>query len=131
MLRQLMGTSWRESTSQEGGRGPALWGQWVGTHKGCWTGRPAAWGLSGISCLSRSLSKGETAQTRGKRMCPGEVSRLPEGASSQSGGAPDLRPSAVAQSPGREAALAWASLSGCEGKLGVALESLQGLRDLT
>ena len=74
-----MGTSWRQSTSQEGGRGPALWGQWVGTHKGCWTGRSAAWGLSGVSYLSRSLGNGETAQTRGKRMCPGEVSRLPEG----------------------------------------------------
>ena len=29
----------------------------------------------------------------------------------QSGGAPALRPGAVAQSPGREAALAWASLA--------------------
>ena len=70
--------------------------------------------------------------------------------------ADDARAGAVAQSPGREAALAWASLAqrspassvlardgagcgspifpaGCEGegKLGVALESLQGLRDLT
>ena len=32
-------------------------------------------------------------------------------ASCQSGGAPALRPGAVAQSPGREAALAWASLA--------------------
>ena len=31
--------------------------------------------------------------------------------SCQSGGAPALRPGAVAQSPGREAALAWASLA--------------------
>ena len=32
-------------------------------------------------------------------------------ASCQSGGAPALRPGAIAQSPGREAALAWASLA--------------------
>lgn len=65
--------------SQEGGGGPVLRGQWMGTHKGCWTGRSAAWGLSGVGCLSRSLGNGETAQTRGRRMCPGEVSGLPQG----------------------------------------------------
>ena len=32
-------------------------------------------------------------------------------ASCQSGGAPALRPGAIAQGPGREAALAWASLA--------------------
>ena len=41
----------------------------------------------------------------------------------QSGGAPALRPGAVAQSPGREAALAWASLA----QRAIHLSQCQGL----
>ena len=40
-------------------------------------------------------------------LCPSLYPRV----CSQSGGAPALRPGAIAQSPGREAALAWASLA--------------------
>ena len=49
--------------------------------------------------------------------------------SDQSGGAPALRPGAVAQSPGREAALAWASLAlRGAGKAGNPFQTTQGNR---
>ena len=48
------------------------------------------------------------------RAPPPAFPRNPRGC--QSGGAPALRPGAIAQSPGREAALAWASLAQRPGK---------------
>ena len=52
---------------------------------------------------------GAPARRREERGC-GPVTGKDQ-ASCQSGGAPALRPGAIAQSPGREAALAWASLA--------------------
>ena len=71
---------------------------------------------------NQSLSR----ELRASALCPGLEARFParrreergcgpvtgkDRASCQSGGAPALRPGAIAQSPGREAALAWASLA--------------------
>ena len=71
---------------------------------------------------NQSLSR----ELRARALCPGLEARFParrreergcgpvtgkDRASCQSGGAPALRPGAIAQSPGREAALAWASLA--------------------
>ena len=71
---------------------------------------------------NQSLSR----ELRASALCPGLEARFParrreergcgpvtgkDRASCQSGGAPALRPGARAQSPGREAALAWASLA--------------------
>ena len=51
--------------------------------------------------LKESELLGETADSRARAWR----------STCQSGGAPALRPGAIAQSPGREAALAWASLA--------------------
>ena len=61
----------------------------------------------GALCLTKSSACGRLWQFAQPR----PLSLLQDRASCQSGGAPALRPGAIAQSPGREAALAWANLA--------------------
>ena len=97
-------------------------GRWV-----CFAGFPCAFGVpstaaaQGKQPLSRELQAVPCAQAwKFSALHAGEKRPAAGGClqacigkdpvSLHTGGAPDLRPGAIAQSPGREAALAWASL---------------------
>ena len=83
---------------------PGVSGDFWGSQEGCQ-------GASGENPHGRRSSRKplSPARRREERGC-GPVTGE-DRVSCQSGGAPALRPGAIAQSPGREAALAWASLA--------------------